>query len=370
MTRTLATAGLAATLAALAAAAPAAATEVVDDDKAQCPSAAHTTIQGGVNAASPGETVLVCNGTYQETVSVAGSSKDGVQIVANATQRATIQAPRDYSGPIVQIAGADRVQVRRFVIDGPFSASDNSCPPTGLNSGVQVIFGSVGAVIKDNAIVGINDGHAGTCDTGENIAVDVQNGGRATIGYNQIVHYQDLGVRVVGPGSFVLVDHNSIIAGPGQFDQQGVAISGGAQANVTTNQISENGFDNAGFGQGIQLVGADDENVRITGNRLFRNDVGLLVALQTGAQIINNFAFDNNEHGVDMRPDTVNNKLERNAFRGNGGLDCEDRTAGSNPTTRGFPRYTTRNLWVNNKGLDASPPQICTPTGEAGPPVP
>jgi hypothetical protein len=40
------------------------ATLVVDDDGADCPDAAYTTIQAAVNAANPGDTVAVCTGTY------------------------------------------------------------------------------------------------------------------------------------------------------------------------------------------------------------------------------------------------------------------------------------------------------------------
>jgi putative cell wall-binding protein len=36
---------------------------LVDDDKVQCPTAAFTTIQSAVNAASPGDTIRVCAGT-------------------------------------------------------------------------------------------------------------------------------------------------------------------------------------------------------------------------------------------------------------------------------------------------------------------
>ena len=43
-----------------------AATISVDDDKQDCPSAAYTSVQEAVNAASPGDVVAICPGTYEE----------------------------------------------------------------------------------------------------------------------------------------------------------------------------------------------------------------------------------------------------------------------------------------------------------------
>src|SRR5262245_23631107 len=47
----------------------------VDDDHAQNPNAAYTSIQAAVNAALPGDTVLVYPGTYQEQVTINKSIK-------------------------------------------------------------------------------------------------------------------------------------------------------------------------------------------------------------------------------------------------------------------------------------------------------
>src|SRR5713101_2423082 len=54
---------------------------LVDDDGAQCPGAV-TTIQEAVERASAGTTILVCPGTYTGTVNIAGSEKNGIQLMA------------------------------------------------------------------------------------------------------------------------------------------------------------------------------------------------------------------------------------------------------------------------------------------------
>ena len=52
---------------------PVAATLVVDDDNVQCPAATFSTIQAAVTAASSGDTIQVCAGTYNENVSITKS---------------------------------------------------------------------------------------------------------------------------------------------------------------------------------------------------------------------------------------------------------------------------------------------------------
>lgn len=54
---------------ALAPSASAASTLVVDDDLA-CPGATFTSVQAAVTAAAPGDTVMVCTGTYTEQVTI------------------------------------------------------------------------------------------------------------------------------------------------------------------------------------------------------------------------------------------------------------------------------------------------------------
>ncbi len=57
----------------------------VDDDGVECPGALRT-IQEAVAAASPGATILVCRGIYQGTVNLTGAGKNGLKLIATATE--------------------------------------------------------------------------------------------------------------------------------------------------------------------------------------------------------------------------------------------------------------------------------------------
>ena len=69
----------------------AAATLRVDDDRAQCPDAAFTTVQSAVTAAGSGDRVQVCPATYREQVRIDGPGKNGLRLEALRPLQAVIQ---------------------------------------------------------------------------------------------------------------------------------------------------------------------------------------------------------------------------------------------------------------------------------------
>ena len=64
-------------------------TLLVDDNGVQCPSATFTSIQDAIDYAGPGDTIIVCPGTYTEQVVVNKS----VTVKANPLFTANIVAP-------------------------------------------------------------------------------------------------------------------------------------------------------------------------------------------------------------------------------------------------------------------------------------
>jgi Big-like domain-containing protein len=96
-------------LAGIALCAPASASAaqlVVDDDRLQCPSAAHTTIAAAVGAAQPGDTVSVCDGTYLEGAAGAGATS---LTIDKALTLKGAGAGRVFVGPSGDIAEATPV---------------------------------------------------------------------------------------------------------------------------------------------------------------------------------------------------------------------------------------------------------------------
>lgn len=77
---------------------------VVDDDRQQCPAANFTRIQDAVDAAAPWDTIVICDGTYQEKSTPISSRL--VPVAAGAVNGLTITKPLKIKG-----AGADRVTI-------------------------------------------------------------------------------------------------------------------------------------------------------------------------------------------------------------------------------------------------------------------
>jgi len=79
-------------------------TWVVDDDKAQCPNANFTSIQKAVDYASPWDTIVVCEGVYEESSTPVSGA--GNPVGTGAMNGLTITKPLKIKG-----AGADKVTI-------------------------------------------------------------------------------------------------------------------------------------------------------------------------------------------------------------------------------------------------------------------
>ncbi|MEO9323170.1 Ig-like domain-containing protein [Nocardioides sp. C4-1] len=77
----------------------------VDDDRAQCPAAQFTSIQDAVDFAAPWDTIVVCEGTYEESSTPV--SGPGNPVATSALNGLTITKPLKIKG-----AGADKVTIK------------------------------------------------------------------------------------------------------------------------------------------------------------------------------------------------------------------------------------------------------------------
>jgi parallel beta-helix repeat protein len=234
---------------------------VVDDDKAQCKKADFTTIQAAVTAASARTTILVCAGTYEESVTI---TKDDLRIRAKGAPGAVV------------LDGVGETLLAGFYIQ---NASGN------LIEGFRIQDFHEAGILLDNG-----DGNR----VRKNVATGAHHDGielRLGSSGNRIEHnllinnlaFNACGIQIRDAGSTGnVVRHNVSIN-----NNWGIRVGLAATGNVVFHNRSIN---NRAFG--ILNFGAAN-GTSIKGNRAFRNPVGISVQGSTGVRVARNHAFGN-----------------------------------------------------------------------------
>lgn len=350
----------------------------VDDNGADCRKPDFNSIQAAVTAASPGDTIKVCAGTYVEQVTIP-AGKDGLTLRSHVPEAAIIKAPPVMTDPkaIVRVNGAQDVTIYGFTIAGPGGG-----PCDSIRYGVRVDGGG-SATISQNHIIDIRDTPFSGCQNGHGILVGrVAEGqtGRATIFKNKIERYQKGGIVVSNVGSSAEIRDNEITGiGPtAVIAQNGVQISGGATAVVRNNEISQNLYTPMTFASaGILLfqpgsvtiehniLSYNDESIYsqsaanpiIQHNKIsFNTFDGIGLIETTGATVAHNFSENNGFDGIYVSSDSSGNTITNNQMEANAEHDAHDDSVG--PGTAG-----TANIWEKNHCGSPNPenrPGLCT----------
>jgi nitrous oxidase accessory protein NosD len=243
-------------------------TLVVDDDLAECPQADFTTIQAAVTAAEPGSQILVCAGTYHESVTI---SKNDLRLLARGKPgEVVVDADQAFAG--FQLLGASGVLIQGFTVRDAHEAD---------------IFGSNadGNRLRKNVLTGSgHDGiqlRAGSSDNIVEHNLSIDNPSSIACG-----------IQVLDAGSTGnVVRHNVVIN-----NAFGVQIAGGATDNVVFHNLAVNNRR-----VGVRNISAN--GTLIEGNRVF-DTVGAgappdegwgigVVGTSLGVTVVRNHAFGN-----------------------------------------------------------------------------
>ncbi len=372
---------------------------VVDDNGAQCSNATFTTIQAAINAASPGDQIRVCAGTYNETVTV---NKANLQLVGPviAPRGAACRqagAPDPTRQAIIQSAGGsgsvrlleNRIRFSGFTVQN--NTSSYGIVTSAAHSGHQVLQN----VIQNN-VIGLYFNASGTnlseaeqnCIRQNNEPGSASGSGiysdaglkRADIETNTFSGNENSGVLLDAPAAGG-VDNVRVVTNTSLADRAFAFIFKSNNANVGSNNIQDNTS-----APGI-FFGDSNTNLRITSNIIDRGFLGVRgnafglspsTNVTMTSNIIRNSTSGAVGHGISVAPNSLTNSAIRgnialdnagdgiridaggnggntitsNAARGNDMLDCRDSTTGTG--TDG-----TANTWTGNAGPNAAPPGIC-----------
>lgn len=211
-----------------------------------------SSIQIAVTFSNPGDTIVVCDGTYSEQVTVtknltlAGSGNSIIQAPATLTPDA------DGKNNVVEINNGALVTMSGFTVSGP---GPNGCGS--IDTGIAVL-GGASLDLSNTTIRDIRDNPFSGCQNGEGIRVGTPrfattaDVGHATINNVSIVDYQKNGIVVAGAGSTGKIT-NATVTGNGHtpvIGENGIEVVTGAAATISTSTIRDN------FYTGIQKVKA------------------------------------------------------------------------------------------------------------------
>jgi Periplasmic copper-binding protein (NosD) len=225
-------------------AAPASQTIVVGTASATCP-AQVSTIQAGVNAASPGATIRICAGTYPEQVTISKALKirgDNAVIIepASVTANVTGTAAAQAIAAIVLVENTTDVDIENVIVDGS-SNGIGACSPELVGIFYQNASGELDHTTVRNVKLSASlDG----CQSGD--AILIQSGGGemsvVTVQNSSVHDYQKNGITANETGTQVTIDHN-VVTGAGPTTgaaQNGIQIGFGAAGSVRRNIVANN----------------------------------------------------------------------------------------------------------------------------------
>lgn len=258
-----------------------------------CSSPGYTSIASAVSAATSGDTILVCAGTYQEQVAVATSgvtiqgSGTGTTVIKPASvsqNTVSIGTPLD---AIIFVKGASNVVVEDLTVDGSqASSSITGCSP-----------GFTGILYQDSS-GNVSNTHVRHIELASSLlscqmvaAVDVESGSLSGVSTtsssvhitsNVVGNYQKTGIACSSTGSSCTITGNTVTGlglVTGLAAQNGIRLANGATGSVSSNTVSANTYNQAlntgSHATGIFIYDAAAGGVTVTGNTLSNNDLDI-----------------------------------------------------------------------------------------------
>jgi hypothetical protein len=219
-----------------------AATLTVGQKTAACPKALYSTIQNAVNAASSGDVIKVCAGTYPEQVVISksltvngdnGAIISPVSVSANTSSLASGQP----IAAIVLVQNTTAVTIQNVIIDGEGNGI-SGCSPDLIGIFYQNASGLLNHMAVRNVELAPDDNG---CQSG--VGVFVQSAGASsvvTIENSSIHNYQKGGITANEAGTQVTINGN-VVTGVGTATgaaQNGIQIGFGASGTIHANTVA------------------------------------------------------------------------------------------------------------------------------------
>lgn len=282
-----------------------------------------TTINDAIDKAGNGDTIIVCPGTYNESVEVDDSENVTIKGIAKPLVNGTSSSP-------AFVITKDGTHVTGFEA---FS-DDSDCIRVEGAEDVR-LHGNIASDCAGRGIVVTGDSD------------------RITISGNQINNNRDNGIRIFGENDDSTIRGNTVIDNGGHGIKcsscDDIVIQGntvidnggdGIKCSRCTSSVIQGNISNLNDNDGIDLNGGSDGNL-VKGNTANGNDVNGIAVRGDDNTIANNTANNNGGDGINMGAGSEDNGVIHNTTNGNtdngiqedGDNDffknrCRDNTAG------------------------------------------
>ncbi len=320
--------------------------------------AQYATIQAAVNAANPGDNIVLANGTYTQDAVIsrnsAGVQLNNLHIMGQTSNRVIIEAPAGISstGAVLDINGPTGVLVQNLVVDGNGQVFD---------AGIRVIGGASAQIQQVTVQNTFNNGQNQLgfgIRVGDNGALlGTPTTGSATLQNLKILNYNKGGIIVDGTGSHATVQNNIVTGsttnpnGLLTVSQNGIQVSNGASGQVQNNTITNSYFD---FSADTVALGIEIFNTTVattvTNNTLTNDESAIEAQQSSNVQIQNNRITNTAFDGI-ILTNSSNNVVQNNQVSGVGSQSPDSTVTGDAITVQGSSYNTVANNQVmNNTG--------------------
>jgi hypothetical protein len=349
-----------------------------------CSTAAYSSIDAALQAASSGDTVHVCPGTYDEQVSISTSQvtltgSGASSVIEPSSMTVPLPTDLDTNAPLVAIIdvtpGTKGVRIEHLALDGSLLSASSAVSGNGCGNPdfVGVAFQAASGTASDLSVANVelppDDFY---CASNPVVGVFVQSGpsGSAdvTISHDAITSYkaaigcEDSGTRCTITGNVITGTADLPVHGPGY---NGVEVLTGAAARIDANTISENDYTGgtnpyepqADFAAGVLLYGASGTTT-VRGNTLTDDQIGVML-VHTDATVEDN-AMTQSGSGIENSVGvfTVGCDVYCRYFGLSGGNE-HDTIVGNSisfPGTLSSPVPGTTGIWAGDGAVATAPP--------------
>jgi hypothetical protein len=206
---------------------------VVDDDKVECPTAGFAHIQDAIEAASPGDEIHICKGSYVEQVKIGkplAIDADNGAILMPSSMQANTTSLFD-AAPIATallVAGTTGVSISGLTVDGANNGI-SQCTPDLIGISFQNASGALARLAVRNFKLAAS---LNGCQSGTGIFVQSGNGGvsKVEIDHCTVHDFQKNGITADENGTTTVIRQN-VVTGIGPATgavQNGIQIGFGA----------------------------------------------------------------------------------------------------------------------------------------------